>query len=282
MYDVKYISDTGKTIVFNLTSDSVITTMKGITEHETEISKSQGFGQIGESVNNKAVRGRSVDITGQIIRNNKAAKKAILEAFPPLSSGVLWWENKYRMKVYVKHSPFIQQTTYAKFTLTLFAPYPFWESGEPKVVKTGQTTPLFSFPINYSTAHTFGSTSSMTSANCYVAGNLSAGFSLLLTAKDDVVNPGILNLKTQKYLKFIGELKAKEQLKVYKDSGRLHVEKIVNGVSTNAFQMLDDTSMLFELQAGDNPIRVSADDGIDYLVASIEYADTFAGVYYGM
>ena len=282
MYNIKYVSSNGKTIRFALGEAAVVTQIDGITEHETVISTSQGFGQIGESVNTRAVRGHDIDITGQILYNESKSKKEILETFPPMSNGVLWWEDKYKIDVYVKHSPLVQQSRFAKFTLTLYAPYPFWKDAKSKSTKTGLTTPLFTFPVNYGTTHIFGTTTSRTSANSYVEGNIPINFALTLTAKDEVVNPAIVNLQNQKYLKFIGTLSAKEQIKVYKESGRLHVERVANGVTSNAFYMLDDTSSLFELQPGDNPIRVSADEGIDYLGASIEYADAYTGVFHGM
>ena len=52
MYNIKYISNNGNTIVFGLKTDCVIATMDGVTGYGVNISTSQGFAQTGVSISN--------------------------------------------------------------------------------------------------------------------------------------------------------------------------------------------------------------------------------------
>ena len=283
MYNVRYVSGNGDNIRFGADTDCIIATMDGVTGYEVEAAVSQGFGQTGVSVGNLAVGGQSVGILGFIRRNDTAAKRALLSAFAPLSSGVLWWEEKYWLPVIVKNAPQIAQTSWARFSVTLLAPYPFWRGKDANRQQIGRVIPEFRLPVNYAQTHRFGTTDVNNAVNCFVRGNLETDFRLTFTAKNDsVVNPSLVNLSTRKSSSFTVTLLPGDSISMYREDGVLRVVKSVSGLETSAFDTLDDTSALFSLAPGDNPLRVDADSGKLELSTEITYYDVYAGVYNGM
>lgn len=283
MYNVRYVSSNGDNIRFGTDTDCIIATMDGVTGYETELATSQGFGQTGVSVENAAVGGRDIGITGFVVRNQSAAKGLLLSVLAPLSSGVLWWEDRYWLPVVVKTSPQIAQTDWARFAVSLFAPYPFWRGRDAIRRTIGRVVPAFRFPVNYSVPHRFGTTDVSNAVNCFVNGNLETDFRLTFTAKNDsVVNPSLVNLLSGKSTSFTAELLPGDSLAMYREDGVLRVVKSVSGLETSAFDTLDDTSALFSLAPGDNPLRIDADSGKLELSTEITYYDVYAGVYNGM
>lgn len=283
MYNIKYISNSGNSIVFGLKTDCVIATMDGITGYGVNISTSQGFAQTGVSISNLAVGGQSINIRGYVLNNQTAAKKELLSVFAPLSSGVLWWEDKYWLPVAVKSAPEIAQKDWARFSISLFAPYPFWRGKDAIHRIVGRVIPAFSFPVNYSAPHRFGTTDINSAVNCFVNGNLDTDFRITFTAKgDNVVNPSLVNLKNGKSTSFSITLGPGNSISMFREDGMLHVVKTADSLESNAFDALDDTSELFSLLPGDNPLRIDAESGKTEMSADIIYYDVYAGVYNGM
>jgi arabinogalactan oligomer/maltooligosaccharide transport system permease protein len=102
------------------------------------------------------------------------------------------------------------------------------------------------------------------------------------TAAGDVTDYGIINIYTGEELKIRDTLSAGQTVRVYREDGRLRVEKTVDGEKTNIFAALDEDSTLFWMNAGDNVIRMTAGEGADQLTASISFYAEYAGVYDGM
>ena len=90
-------------------------------------------------------------------------------------------------------------------------------------------------------------------------------------------------VKANRYLNVAtGTIGSGEVYTLYRENGRLYVEKSSGGVTSDAFGMLDYTSDLYTLHAGVNRLRVQADSGASMLVVSVNVKTAVAGVYDGM
>ena len=276
MYNLRYIPDGGAEIILTRDYGYLVNTVDGATGHAVTVTTAQGYGQIGDSVQGMATAGQLVTISGRIPSRNTSAKRALLRAFLPLSSGRLVWEDKYYLDVVVHNSPTVSQEKHSTFMLALYAPYPYWRKLTESYYELGGLTGEFSFPINYATPHRFGTSTTETQFNAINNGDSAAQFALTILAGDsDLVNFAITNVNTLKSLKFTGTLAAGERLEMYRVSGQLYLRL---EDETDAFDLLDDTSDLFELDAGDNVLLFTADSGASTAKVSVTFNEAYVGV----
>ena len=276
MYNIKYVRSDGKELEMNIDTGYIISTMDGVTGHSTEISTAQGYEQLGEAVQAMATGGKQIAIYGYILDGQTEKKKALLQTFLPNTNGRLIWENLYYVDVYVAEAPVVTQTWHSKFSMALFAPYPMWQSETEHLYQLGGITGGFEFPVNYAEPHTFGTTTAQTQFNAKNDGDLAADFRLTIRAGSAALTDFELqNVHTLKKIAFTGTLTSGEYLEVYREGGQLYVRK--NGM-TDAFDMLDDESTLFELDAGDNVLLFTADSGAAGATVLVSFHSAFAGV----
>ena len=92
-----------------------------------DISTSQGFSQIGESVEGQWVTGKLISVKGVIYENVSRRRKMLRDVFSPFTNGRLSFDNGHYIDVYVKDTPsFSPVKDDGRFTMLLYAPFPFF------------------------------------------------------------------------------------------------------------------------------------------------------------
>ncbi len=276
MYNLRYIPENGAEIILTRDYGYLVNTVDGATGHAVTVTTAQGYGQIGDTVQGMSTAGQLLTITGRVPKRNTSAKRALLRAFLPLSSGRLIWEDKYYIDVVVRDSPSVSQEKHSSFTLALYAPYPYWRRLAESYYELGGLTGEFRFPINYATPHRFGTSTTETQFNAVNNGDSAAQFAMTILAGDsDLTNFAVTNVNTLRSLRFAGTLPAGDRLEMYRTSGQLYLR--ING-ETDAFDLLDDTSDLFELDAGDNVLLFTADSGTETAKVAVTFNEAYVGV----
>lgn len=245
------------------------------------LGTSQGFSQIGETVETKKVSGRNIVVRGVIFSGISNAKKTMRNVISPFSSGRLVINGSHYINVHVKDAPtFSPVKNDGRFTMKFFAPFPFFYSVDEKNTIIGGLTKKIKFPINYATAHTFGVKSAQKYAKIFNDGDVPAPFSLNIIATGSCKNIAITNLKTFSFLKLSGDLVAGDSVSVYRDSvGILRAEKTSNGIVSDIIDWIDEKSTLFDLSVGDNLISANDEyDGTGF-TARISFRPAFGAVY---
>ncbi len=275
MYNLKYIPESGNEIILTYDYGYLIKTVEGATGRAVNLNTTQGYEQIGETVQSTSLGGQIITVYGTIPRRNTSAKLALLRAFLPLTKGRLVWEDRYFMDVYVKDSPTVTQEKHSDFILSLFASYPYWQKLSENYYELGGLSGGFRFPVNYATPHRFATYSSETQFNAVNNGDSAANFTLNITSGGaDLVNFAVTNIKTLKFIRFTGTLPAETKLEMYRDGGQLYIK----AGGADAFDLIDDTSDLFSLDPGDNVLLFTADSGAAEAKIAITFNETFAGV----
>lgn len=262
MVNATYVSNSGLSYTFGVDGSTIcdIDVYKSV---DVDLSTAQGFSQIGDSVQGKSVKGRNISITGVIFRSIPKRKDDMRSVFTPLSSGKLIYNGKYFSNVYVKSPPtFSPQKTNGKFSIRLYAPFPYFFSVDEESSEIGSIIPQFHFPIDYSAPHSFGVRSTEKYKNVINAGNVAVPFSATITATATSQNPAIANLNSGKFLKLNGELSPGDVVKIYRDTEFvLRAELFRNNESSDILHWIDESSDLFELDVGDNVIAATDDSG---------------------
>lgn len=278
MYNARFLSDSGRKFRFGYEYGNIfdIDPLSGIS---ADISTSQGFQQTGETVENTSTGGIERQIVGKLIRKINEQKYDMLKTFAPGMFGTLYFNERYTCRCVVKQSPqFGEGKNKETFVLTLFCPNSYWLSAEGKSYILGGYSPAFRFPVNYATPHRFGTKNPTAFINCVNDGAVSVDFTARFTADAPVENYGIMNAVTFEYIKIFDNLDIGDETVVYRKNGRLIVEK--NG--EDIFSLLDEDSNLFSVNAGDNPLKATADSGDENLIVSVSFFEPYSGVYDGM
>lgn len=280
MYNVIFESDNGLKYAFGKAGNTVFDMDFG-NGVSVNLGTSQGVSQVGETVENQSVSGRPINIKGTVFGNVQERKKTMRKIFAPFVSGKLIFEGKYYTRVYVKNAPsFSPVKNDGRFTMQLFAPFPFFYAVDETSVFIGEIKALFRFPINYATPHRFGTRQSVKYKTIYNDGDVNIPFKLKIIANADSTNVTISNLKTFEFLKFNGTLSAGDTINAYRDESNVfHVELTSNGTVSDVIDMVDEGSMLFELKAGDNVIGVDSDEGSDNLTVTIFFNSAVVALY---
>lgn len=282
MYNARFVSDNGNTFRFGYEYGTLID-IDPLAGVEVDISTSQGYQQVGETLENMSVGGVERQLSGVIIGDATETKRRMFQVFTPQTTGKLYFNDKYYCNAAVKTVPEIGvKTKNVTYVIDLYCVYPYWMGATEKGYLLGGYTPAFSFPVNYANPHTFGIKSENAFTNCVNDGAVSVPFTAEFTATADVENYGLINVTTLEELKINDTLTVGERTKIYRENGRLYLEKTVAGVTSDIFAALDEDSNLFQIYPGDNILMEQADSGGANLMATVSFSDAYPGVYDGM
>lgn len=280
MYNVIFESDNGQKYVFGKDGETVFDMDLG-NGVSVDVGTSQGFFQVGETVESMTVGGRSITVHGAIFGNIQSRKKMMRKTFAPFVWGKLIFESKYYIRVCVKDTPtFSPIKNDGRFTMLLYAPFPFFYSVDDAHFNIGEIVPMFSFPVNYATPHKFGERGVEKYTNVYNGGDIAVPFNVYIETFGTSENPVIVNLDTQEYLKLNGTLTAGDVANIYRDSNNiLRVELSSGGELIDILSWVDDGSSLFQLNPGDNIIAFDDDDGGNSLTVKFSFSPAVVAVY---
>lgn len=280
MYNVVFENDNGSKYYFGVNGTTVFDMDLG-SGVPVNIGTSQGFSQIGETMQSRNVSGRAISVNGTVYGNVQELKKSMRNVISPFSCGRLVFERQYYIRVCVKSAPtFSSVKNDGRFTMQFYAPYPFFKSVNEKNIEIGSIKPLFSFPVNYAIPHKFGEKGEARYKSIYNESDVNVPFSAHISSNGTSANPTIANLKTFKILKINGTLNAGDFIDIYRnDDNVLQAILTSNGVSSDVISWIDESSDLFELDVGDNLISATDDDGGASLTAKITYNPVVVAVY---
>lgn len=280
MYSVKYKGDDGKEIIFGTNGDMVcdVSVADGVS---VNLTTAQGFSQVGETVQGRSVGGKPINVKGVIFRNVQNVKRALLNALTPFSSGTLFFDDKYKIRVVVKNSPsFSPVKDNGKFSMQFFAPFPFFYSVDERSEIVGRIIPLFSFPANYGTPHKFGERESSTYLLLENEGDVNVPYSVTLECTGASTNPTITNLHTFEFLKLNGSLQSGDVVNISRNEDEVLTAILTrNDEHIDIISWIDEKSAFFELNVGDNMISINDDEGGVGLLGRISYNPAVVAVY---
>lgn len=280
MYSVVFESDNGASYVFGKDGTTVFDMDVG-SGVSVNIGTSQGFSQVGETVQDATVSGRTINVNGVVYGNVPERKRTMRQVVAPFATGKLLFENQYYARVCVKNAPtFSPVKNDGRFTMQFYSPFPFFFEKNSKLYELGTIIPAFSFPVNYAESHTFGQRSSIRYKNIINDGDVNVPLNIYLQALGTVNNVVISNLDTFQNFKINGIINIGESVNIYRDNENvLRAELTSNGVVSDILSRIDESSDLFELNVGDNLIAVNDDNGGSNVLTRIEFSPAVVALY---
>lgn len=280
MFEVVFENDNGKKFAFGPSGNNWFA-MNIADGMEVTLGKSQGFAQIGETVETQSVSGRPIDVTGKMYGNIVERKNALRNTCTPLASGRLVFGKEHYIRVYVKAAPtFVAVKNNGLFKMQFYAPFPFFSAFTESSYLLGGITKCFRFPVNYSKPHRFGSRGTEKYVNVLNSGDVRVPYKLTLHSEGVSTNPIITNLTTFSFIKINGVINIGEYITIYRDSNNVLRAELTSGSTvTDVITWIDDESSLFELESGDNLISATDEEGGASLVATFTFNPARAVLY---
>ncbi len=114
--------------------------------------------------------------------------------------------------------------------------------------------------------------------NVFNGGDVDCGIRAEFRALATVVNPSILNINTQEFIKINKTMEAGEVITLNTSFGNKKLESTLSGITTNIFNYIDFESTFLQLSTNDNLFKYDADQLVDNLEVSIYYTPQYLGV----
>lgn len=279
-FEVVFEADNGKKFVFGKNGNNYFGMNIG-NGVEVKLGTSQGYSQVGETVETESVGGRPIDVTGEMYGNIVERKNALRNVCAPFVTGRLVFQKKHFIRVYVKNAPsFSPVKNNGLFKMQFYAPFPFFFDLNENHSNIGVVIPQFRFPVNYGVPHRFGTRSIARYTNVINSGDVRVPFRLHLLSSGICRNITITNLNTFAFLKLNGVLNAGDTVDIYRDNDNVvRAELNSGGVVSDIVGWIDEASTLFELNVGDNLIAANDDEGGAALVVHFYFNPAVGALY---
>lgn len=279
---VRYENDIGSVTFNSGAPGAYIEKVTSYGAQNVEFQTTKSNREIGEVLQHQSVSPKTITLKGSINGESAALREQLNHVLAPLAKGRLIYDDAYELEVYVKSSPDIDRQPYgAKFSFSLYAPFPYWRDAERTNKVLIGYEPQFMFPWNLSDPSPFYMSELAQVGYTTVAneGDAKAGWTIRFLALDTVKNPYAQSLDTGEKVRVLKTLSAGEGITVSTEGEELAVTlAAADGTETDGFQYLDIESIPFKLAPGENHIRTGAEEGGEGLRASIGFRPAYAGV----
>lgn len=267
-----------------------ITKINGTEGPKTTILTTKAPGQDGKSYHGTLLEERIISIEGDIsggnIEDMYKKRQQLCSVFNPKLVGTLTYINDsvtYCIKCTAQDSPIFKDKLahIQHFLIQLFCADPYWKDLIEVREEMAQWVGDFQFPLEIpqETGITIGHRVSTLIANCFNDRDAECSIRVEFKALASVVNPSILNVYTQEYIKVKRTLTAGDKLIIDTSFGNKRVEMVkTDGTTSNVFNYIDLNSTFLQLDIGDNLLRYDAESGIDNLEVGIYYTQKYVGV----
>jgi len=287
---ILYENDKGERIEIAYSFPFFFQQLIGADGSNAVITKTKGVGQDGTTIEDVSLSDRPLQILGAIKGYSKeeisSYRTKLLQVFNPKIKGWLQYEYgniKRKTRCQVQNAPkFSKKFTdykYQDFLIDLICSNPYWQ--DLNTVKTGIAywKGTLEFPLELTEeGNELGIREPSLIVNVENRGDVDCGMTLEFKAISTVINPKIINVNTQEFIKLNKKMEAGEVITVTTHFGNKRVESTLNGIVANSFKYLDLESTFIQLEAGDNLFRYDAGENINNLEVNIYYSPQYLGV----
>lgn len=277
-----YTNASGGSATIGYNDEYVLLEYEGLTAAEVVPTMTQGYRQLGYTLDNIGWGTRVITIRFLTANNDMAAvyttRRNLQTVFNPTQKGTLIYENdvlKVAIDVFISTPLSITERLgrIQEYEIELTATYPFFRDvDETAIILQGYTGGL-SFPllINNTTFADAGS-SIIVNYNGDVNGAIRAEF------QDECINPTLNNLTTGEYIRVNTELENGDLLTITTGYGDKNVKHYVASTerTDDAFHLIDLGSSFFQLPQGRTKLTFTADTGTPKVI--LYYYQWYSGV----
>lgn len=262
----------------------------GIAGVTNVVYSTNSMGQHGDTFVGQRIEARDIDILGHINTRDKQQayelRRRLLKIFNPELSGTLAYEYGGFKRVIgcrIHGEPKIERkSVLIEFNIPLDCLNPFWREEDEQREDIASWVAAWHFPCviekDNKKSMIFGYRAESVIVDCFNEGDVSTGMRVRFTALGTVVNPIILNVDTEEFIKLNVTMLTGDVIEVNTKYGNKGATLTRNGEKTDYFRYVDVDSTFMQLAIGDNNFRYDADSGVNSMEVSIFYNKEYLGV----
>lgn len=259
--------------------------LEGIEKSEIELNITSNAQFDGSTVTSKRIDKRPISFTADYTGVNKEAERQkIISFFNPKNTGTLTVtygniERCIEYEIEDFNSKLTNVNDPLSFSVDLMCPNPYWKTIDTLKEDIATWQGDFGFELELlAEGIVFGHREPSLIVDVVNNGDVECGIKAEFKALATVVNPSILNVNTQEFIKINKTMVAGEVITVNTTLGNKKVESTIDGVTTNAFNYIDFESTFLQLDVSDNLFRYNAESGVESLEVTIWYVPMYLGV----
>ncbi len=282
--ELTYINEDGVSITLKQNRPYFLSKLDGTGNIRQTVNTFKAPNQDGAFYISSTLDMRNIILEGTIVADNPddayAKRQHFLQVFSPKLNGTLVYRNK-QISCVVEEAAFTVSTRQRipNFFVSLLCPSPFFETLEEVREELASWIPLLEFELEIPmTGMEFGIRQPSQIITVDNIGDVSCGCEIVFRALGTVTNPELLNIDTGEYVRLLTTMSAGDELRVHTQFASKRVVSISGSVITNAFSLLDTSSVFFQLAAGLNTLRYDASVNMELLEVSIYFRPQFLGV----
>lgn len=171
-----------------------------------------------------------------------------------------------------------------KFKISGYCPDPLFADKDDSAVEAATTVGMFHFPLAISDNPNppggvmFGLRTPSMFSVVTNKGDVSTGMKIVFKAFGAVVNPYLVNVKTQEFFKVNKTMRAGEEIEIETTIGKKYIRGKFNRTTSNYFKYRDLDSSWLQLEVGDNVFRYGSDDDVELLEVYIYFQNKYLEV----
>lgn len=282
-----FVNERGESLIFSHASIYHANEVSGLSDIRNAIYSINSMGQDGDTYLGNRIESREIEIVGSIKERDKSRmlelRRKMNHIMNPQYSAMLIYEYgdfKRVIDCKVDNAPvFSRKAIFQDFTIQLLCLNPFWREENEAREDVATWVGGFEFEIEIPiTGWEIGYRQPSLIVNVYNGGDVKSGIRVDFRALGLIVNPSILNVDTQEFIKLNLTMEAGDTLTVSTGYGQKEVTLRRGGETIDAFRYLDVDSSYLQLQVGDNLFRYDAESNVSSLEVSIYHNNLYLGV----
>lgn len=287
-----YTNERGETIEFSHASVYHTNEVSGLSDIRNAIYSINSMGQDGDTYLGNRIQSREIEIVGSIATRNKdetvTLRRRLNHVLNPQIGATLTYiygDFKRVIDCRVDNAPaYSRKAIFQDYTVQLVCHNPFWREEAESKTDIASWIGGFEFPeplgleIPMEEGWEIGYREPSLIVNVYNGGDVKSGVRIDFRALGTVVNPSLLNIDTQEFIKVNYTLEVGDVLSVSTYYGQKEVYLKTGGQTIDAFRYLDPDSSYIQLEVGDNLFRYDAESNVAGLEVSIYHNNQYLGV----
>ena len=286
-----YINSRGETLEFSITSlfhCNVSKDVTGLAGIDNTIYKTNSMGQHGDTYIGQRFEPRDITIAGSINSRDKDQVLELRRKAEKILNAELDGKLVYTYKDFVRvidckvdgRPTFSRKSVFMQYSIPLICCNPFWKEETEAKKDIAAWIPSWEFDFEIpEEGIEMGYREPSVIVSVYNDGDVRSGMRVEFRAVGTVVNPVLLNVNTQEYIKLIDTtMEAGDVITVDTNYGSKGATLTRAGEVVDYFRHIDVESTFIQLAIGDNVFRYDAESGITNLEASIYHNNKYLGV----
>ena len=282
--ELTYTNANGESVTFRQTRPFFLTRVDGAGKVRQTVNTFKAPDQDGAFFISSAMDMRNITLEGSVITPTIAEtydqRRRFLRIFTPKLKGTLVYRNR-QIQCVVEEAGFTASSRerVPNFFISLLCPSPFFEALEEIREELAMWSPLLFFPLEVlSTGLEFGIRQPSQIITLDNIGDVACGCHIVFRALGSVTNPELMSLDTGDVIRLNTIMESGEELHVYTHFAGKKVTRVLGSVESNAFSLLDTSSVFLQLEPRRNLLRYNAAENMDLLEVTILYRPKFLGV----